>query len=82
MIRFERTDRGFGLGRFQDRYGQACSIQESSLATEACLWLGCDEILRAPGSEPVNGRIHLTQAMAAELIPLLQRFVETGDLLP
>lgn len=81
-ITFNPTERGFQRGEFLDRYGSKCSIQKSSLATEDCLWLGCDEIVHAAGSEPHNGRIHLTQEMAAELIPLLQRFVETGELVP
>jgi len=66
------TGRGFARAEFADRYNRACSIQESSLATENCLWLGCDE------GESI--RMHLTQAMAADLLPLLQRFVETGKL--
>lgn len=81
-IEFDPTNRGFQRGEWRDRYGRKCSIQESSLATEFCLWLGCDEIIHAPGFEPHNGRIHLTQETAAELIPLLQRFVETGELIP
>lgn len=36
------TSRAFRLGLFRDRNGEECSIQESSLATERCLWLGMD----------------------------------------
>ena len=72
MIALRNTDRGFSRGEFWDRYNRPCSIQESSLATEQCIWLGCDE-----GN---SVRMHLTQAMAAELIPLMQHFVETGRL--
>jgi hypothetical protein len=67
-IRLEKTNRGFAIGRFEDRYGRECSIQESSLADESCLWLGADD------------RMHLTRAMAADLIPLLQEFADTGRL--
>ena len=63
------NDRGFSGGHFLDRYRNDCSIQESSLATERCIWLGVHE-----------NRMHLTQTMAAELIPLLKRFVATGGL--
>ncbi len=63
------NDRGFLKGKFKDLYGYDCSIQKSSLATQDCIWLGCK-----------GNRMHLTQDMAAELIPLLQHFVETGDL--
>ncbi len=79
-ITLTKTDRGFTLGHFLDRYGYGCSIQESSLATENCLWLGADEINSAPGCEPNNRRIHLTREMAAELVPLLRYFIRTGEL--
>ena len=63
------TQRGFMRGEFIDRYGAKCSIQESSLATEACIWLGTEK-----------DRMHLTQDHAKELIPLLRHFVKTGCL--
>ena len=44
MIKFNKTGRGFSRGEFTDRNGVSCSIQMSSLATEACIWLGCNEI--------------------------------------
>lgn len=45
MIRFrhEKTERGFSYTEFSDRYGTKCSVSESSLATEACIWLGVDD---------------------------------------
>jgi hypothetical protein len=43
-LRIGKTKRGFAAGTFKDQYGIDCSIQESSLATEACIWLGADEI--------------------------------------
>lgn len=36
----EVTNRGFGLWKFKDRNGAECSLQDSSLAGEACIWLG------------------------------------------
>ena len=68
-IDMTRTSRGFAIGRFKDRYDLPCDIQKSSLATEDCIWLG-----------PSESRMHLTPDMAAALIPLLQAFVETGEL--
>ncbi len=62
------NDRGFLRGEFKDRNDAVCSIQKSSIATEDCIWLGCER------------RMHLTQAMVADLLPLLQHFVATGDL--
>lgn len=48
------TQRGFLLYTFADRNGVRCSLQKSSLSTEDCVWLGCDEIgLRR--FEPGNG---------------------------
>jgi hypothetical protein len=38
-----KTNRGFDLITFQDRYDSQCSIQKSSLATEDCIWLGIDD---------------------------------------
>lgn len=75
------TNRGFAKCAFTDRYGAQCSIQKSSLANEDCIWLGCDhETMHEATGEPCGARMHLTQEMAAALIPLIQRFVETGEL--
>ena len=80
------TSRGFVLYRFEDRYGQRCSLQQSSLATEAALWFGVDNTgphLEGPGgqrNEPVGARMHLTRLQAQALLPLLTHFAETGRL--
>lgn len=75
------NDRGFLRGQFKDRYGADCSIQKSSLVTEDCIWLGCDhETIHHVTGQPCGARMHLTQEMAAELIPMLQHFVDTGEL--
>lgn len=98
-IEKDTTERGFGLYKFVDRYGEPCSLQESSLATEACVWLGISTVkLQLVGWHPeyparprdmtegesknilAFGRMHLTQKQAAELIPLLQHFADTGKL--
>ena len=80
MIEFRQTERGFTRGEFKDRYGAACSIQESSLASEPAIWLGCDHETVDRAGMPCGARMHLTQELAAKLIPLLQTFVETGEL--
>ncbi|MBQ1480656.1 MAG: hypothetical protein IIZ30_11520 [Sphingomonas sp.] len=67
-----RTSRGFAVARGVDRYAAPYSIQDSSLAEEAAIWLGSDA--------DTGGRAHLTQDMAAGLIPLLQAFVATGSI--
>jgi len=38
----KRTSRGFGIGYFEDKHNQKCSIQESSIAIEKRIWLGID----------------------------------------
>lgn len=94
------TERGFALAEFTDQYGSKCSLQESSLATGPCVWLGCDDAdpkVFIPHGEPAwrplelpvlppgghymwTTRMHLTREMVAELLPLLQHFVEHGTL--
>ncbi len=74
------TGRGFLKGNFKDRYGEDCSIQESSLASEDCIWLGCDLLTEPSTLKPVGARMHLTRAMVEDLLPLLKHFAETGRL--
>jgi hypothetical protein len=83
------TERGFDILDFTDRYGEKCSLQKSSLATEDCIWLGIhDPVIRAmtgkevplPAGSTINGRMHLTKAMVRKLLPYLKHFAETGDL--
>lgn len=38
-----KTSRGFGKGTFADAKKQECSIQDSSLATEAAIWFGVED---------------------------------------
>ena len=74
------NDRGFLKGTFKDRYGKPCSIQKSSLTMEDCIWLGCDhETVDAQG-RPCGARMHLTREMVADLLPILEHFVSTGEL--
>lgn len=71
-----RTQRSFARADFTDEYGAACSIQDSSRATEECIWLGIDS---------VNGeiaRMHLTIEMVEALLPLLRNFVQHGTIAP
>jgi hypothetical protein len=93
-MKFKPTARGFMAGAFKDRYGYWCSLQESSLATEACIWLGVAgpnpkifpgdntgwHDYQLPKNVQCTTRMHLTQAMVAKLLPALQHFVETGAL--
>lgn len=80
-MKFRLTERGFARYDFKDRYNEECSIQKSSLADEDCLWLGCNhETIHDKLNTPCGARMHLTQEMAAMLIPILDHFVKTGEL--
>lgn len=82
-MKFSKTNRGFALIEFTDRYGKACSLQKSSLATEDCVWLGVDHgAIDLPPGVHCLSRMHLTRRMAESLIKHLTTFVETGELTP
>lgn len=89
----EKTERGFNIIEFIDKYGEKCSLQKSSLATEDCIWLGIDNpkltifedenmgkyvVTEMPKTFSVSSRMHLTREQVAELLPYLEEFVKTG----
>lgn len=100
----EKTNRGFALHEFEDRHGNKCSLQKSSVATEDAIWLGVDdpkplilasdakrlgiETIAQVGWVPfhipeevlLHTRMHLSIDQVKELLPILQRFVETGEI--
>ena len=95
----KHTSRGFAIHEFTDRNGNKCSVQKSSIATEDCIWMGCDEIgLKRfePGrgwsnvelqqdhpngvTHIANNRMHLTRLQVEKLLPILDRFVSTGEI--
>lgn len=91
----EKNKRGFQHGNFTDLYGEKCSIQKSSLATDDAIWLGIYEpkltvfeneqkgkyiVANMPDNFMVNSRMHLNREQVAELLPILQKFVDTGEL--
>lgn len=78
MIVLKPTNRGFLRGDFEDRYGQQCSVQESSLATEEAIWLGVDVSLK--GVDVEHGRMHLTRQQVKDLLPILRYFARNGSL--
>ncbi len=96
QIKVKPTPRGFLRADFKDGYGLACSLQESSLATKSYIWLGLNEPELKMQTNTGDGwkkveladhveafsRMHLDRATVRELIPLLQRFVDTGRLAP
>ena len=95
-MKTEKNQRGFNYCEFKDLYKKDCSIQKSGLATEEAIWLGIDNpkltvfkneqreeylITEMPKNFSVSSRMHLNRKQVSELLPMLQKFVETGDLL-
>jgi len=78
------TERGFSNLQFEDRYGQKCSLQNSSLATEGAIWFGVDNTgphLKGPDqmfNSSVGARMHLTRKQIQELLPYFKVFVMRG----
>lgn len=68
-MKIEHTQRGVAIIEFLDWQGRFCSMQKSNLPTKPAIWLGTNE-----------DRMHLTQAQVKELMPFLQKFIETGEI--
>ena len=79
-MKIERTERGLPCAEFVDKNGSLCSIQDSSLAPFA----GEDWAIRLGSERDYRGveaiRMHLTQSQVRDLLPLLQRFADTGSI--
>lgn len=78
MERFEVANRGFHGYRFRDLYDEECSIQQSSLATDEAIWLGLQRGTHVYGE--CLARMHLNRDQVRALLPMLQRFADTGEL--
>jgi hypothetical protein len=70
------TPRGFGTyAEFVDRYGTPIRVQQSSLATEAAVWIFTED--NPAFTDPANPPSpHLTVDMARQMIEGLQAFVD------
>lgn len=90
-----KTERGFEISKFKDYYGNECSLQLSSLATDYAIWFGVnkpeltifeDENMgkyiktKLPKNWDISSRMHLTRDQVKELLPYLENFVKTGNL--
>jgi 5'-deoxynucleotidase YfbR-like HD superfamily hydrolase len=85
------TERGFVLINFQDLYNKPCSFQESSLAEQEAIWLGCDGptiyrnnlamTQKEQEAEGISalGRMHLSREQAGTIGRMLVRYAETGQ---
>jgi hypothetical protein len=90
----KKTSRGFAYTEFIDRYGCQCSIQKSSLATEDAIWFGIDKpevkvfnpgtgwgnVKMPKGDIIIDSRMHLTKKMIKKILPILEKFVKTGEI--
>jgi hypothetical protein len=100
----KQTSRGFNYYEFEDRYGEKCVLQESSLLSENCVWLGISDprpIVMAsqakqvgvktsetvgwvpypiPDEVMVHTLMHLNKEQAGQLVELLNRFIDSGEL--
>lgn len=77
--------------RFSDKDGAACSLQKST--AEGAIFFGCDDAdprrlvgntgkwlpVHFPPDTIFNTSMHLTRDQVAALIPVLQKFVDTGE---
>jgi hypothetical protein len=92
-MKIEQTERGFNYVKFKDSNGVECSLQESSRAFTPSIWLGCNNadtktlipgkgwtLVDLPEMTISNTRMHLTQEDVQKLLPILQKFAETGEL--
>ncbi len=77
-IRFHAALERTGVIKFRDDCCVDCSIQESSIALEKCIQLGIDKPEIIEG-KPLT-QIYFKQEKVAQLIPILQWFVEKGQL--
>lgn len=92
-MKLEETSRGFKFFEFKDLYGEECSIQKSSLATEHAIWFGVSNPIpkiliqdvgwvpiTLPSNTLLSGRMHLNQEQVKILLPFLLKFAKTGEL--
>ena len=95
MIKLEPNGRGFLSGSFVDSNGSVCSIQKSSKASGDFIWLGVsnpkiliteDEVIGKyvevdmPSNWTAKSRMHLSMEQARDLLPMLQKFADSGRL--
>ncbi len=72
----QRTGRGIEIIKFTDRYGEACSLQQSSLAEfeppgSSAVWLGMGDT-----------RMHLDVEQVRSLVGRLTNWLDTGSFDP
>ena len=91
-IKQSATNRGFTIIEFSDFNNAKCSLQKSSIATSDNIWLGVVDAdprvlvrgegwmpLQLPDEALLTTRMHLSREQVIQLLPILQRFAETGE---
>lgn len=78
-MKFKPTQRGFLIAGFEDINGQNCSLQQSSLADQDAIWLGCNTGSHV--EDTCYARMHLDREMAGEIGRILTHFAETGEII-
>jgi hypothetical protein len=71
-------DQGLNKISFEDDFRQQCILQKNNSTLENKIWFGVDKDIIG---KTVNVRMHLTQEQVRSLLPHLQKFAETGELL-
>lgn len=92
QMKRKTTNRGFAIYEFTDSIGEDCSLQKSS-SIEDKIWLGATNLkvqyfipnvgwkdVELPPDNIGNNRMHLTRKQVEQMLPILQKFVETGDI--
>lgn len=73
-LNLRETNRGFDIIEFEDSYARACSIQETISAVDTSIWFG------VVNPEISGGRMLLSREHVIALLPHLQSFADTGEL--
>lgn len=81
------TSRGFLRLDFTDRNGTECSLQQSSIATEDCIWLGAESgtHIKALATDKEPGcyaRMHLNEEQVRGLVRQLSHWLVTKRFTP
>ncbi len=75
-----KINQGQVLLAFKDHCEAECNIQKSSLESLNAIWIGPGGSDLTPEELTLTTRMLLDQDQVETLIPILQRFVDTGEL--
>lgn len=83
-MKVKKTARGFEIIEFTDKYGEKCSLQQSSIVGSeqpgaTAIWLGCDENGKTHLGEQLSPRMHLDRKQVKEIVKHLKAWLKTGS---